>query len=55
MDLDRIRGEAALSALGEQLQLAGERFELVVIGGSGLLALGLIDRTTRDPRTREQA
>lgn len=48
MDLDRIRGEAALSALGEQLQLVGERFELVVIGGSGLLALGLIDRTTRD-------
>jgi len=48
MDIDRTRGEAALSALGEQLQLAGERFELVVIGGSGLLALGLIDRTTRD-------
>lgn len=48
MEIDRDRGEAALAALGEQLALAGERFELVVIGGSGLLALGLIDRTTRD-------
>lgn len=48
MDLDRTRGDAALTALGEQLELAGERFELVIIGGSGLLALGLIDRTTGD-------
>jgi hypothetical protein len=37
-----------LSALGEQLAALGQRFELVVIGGSGLLALGLIDRSTRD-------
>lgn len=37
-----------LSALGEQLAAAGQRFELVVIGGSGLLALGLIERSTRD-------
>lgn len=37
-----------LSALGEQLAAANERFELVVIGGSGLLALGLIERSTRD-------
>jgi len=48
MDFDRDRVGTALSALGEQLRLAGERYELVVIGGSGLLALGLIDRTTRD-------
>jgi len=37
-----------LSALSEQLTAAGERYELVIIGGSGLLALGLIDRSTRD-------
>lgn len=37
-----------LSALGEQLAAAGERFELVVVGGSGLLALGEIQRSTRD-------
>ncbi|MBS1844437.1 MAG: hypothetical protein JST53_08485 [Actinobacteria bacterium] len=37
-----------LSALGEQLADLGQRFELVVIGGSGLLALGLIKRSTRD-------
>lgn len=37
-----------LSALGEQLAAANERCELVVIGGSALLALGLIERSTRD-------
>lgn len=37
-----------LGALGEQLAAAGERYELVVIGGSGLLALGYIARSTRD-------
>lgn len=37
-----------LSALGEQLTAAGQRYELVIIGGSGLLALGLIERSTRD-------
>jgi hypothetical protein len=36
-----------LTALGEQLATAGERYELVVIG-SGLLALGIIERSTRD-------
>jgi hypothetical protein len=40
--------EAILAALGEQLSAAGERFELVVVGGSGLLALGMIERATRD-------
>ena len=40
--------DAVLSALGEQLAVAGEQFELVVIGGSGLLALGVIERSTRD-------
>jgi hypothetical protein len=37
-----------LGALGEQLAASGEHYELVVIGGSGLLALGVIERSTRD-------
>jgi hypothetical protein len=45
---NRDGADRLLSALGEQLAAAGERYELVVIGGSGLLALGLIERSTRD-------
>lgn len=37
-----------LSALSEQVAALGQRFELVVVGGSALLALGLIERPTRD-------
>lgn len=37
-----------LRALSEQLGRSGSQFELVVIGGSALLALGLIDRPTKD-------
>ncbi len=37
-----------LAALSEQLAVAGARSELVVVGGAGLLALGIIDRPTRD-------
>jgi len=40
--------DALLQSLGEQLAAVGARFDLVVIGGSGLLALGLVDRATRD-------
>jgi hypothetical protein len=35
-------------ALGEELAAVGELYELVAIGGSGLLALGIIERSTRD-------
>ena len=35
-------------ALGEQLALSRSRVELVVVGGSALLAVGLTVRTTRD-------
>lgn len=42
------QAERLLSALSEQLAAAGACFELVVIGGSGLLALGEIERSTRD-------
>jgi hypothetical protein len=37
-----------LSALGEQLASKGEAIHLVVVGGSGLLAMGLGDRPTQD-------
>jgi hypothetical protein len=45
---NRDAAERLLSALGEQLAAAGQRYELVIIGGSGLLALGIIERSTRD-------
>lgn len=48
MQLDQNHSQQVLSALGDQLDAAGARFEIVVIGGSGLLALGLIERATRD-------
>ncbi len=43
-------GDAArlLDALAEQLAHAGASYEFVVVGGSGLLALGLVTRPTRD-------
>lgn len=44
----REHAERLLSGLGEHLAAANERFELVVVGGSGLLALGEIERSTRD-------
>lgn len=37
-----------LSALGEQLALSRTSVELVVIGGSALTILGLVERPTRD-------
>lgn len=42
------RADELLFALGEQLGAASQRFDLVVIGGSALLALGLVERATRD-------
>jgi hypothetical protein len=47
-NMDEAQTHQLFSALGEQLSARGERFELVVIGGSGLLALGLTSRATRD-------
>lgn len=47
-DITQEGAEELLLALGEQLAARGERYELVVIGGSALLALGLVERTTRD-------
>lgn len=47
-ELDQPRTHELLKALGEQLAARGAHTELVVIGGSALLAVGLISRTTRD-------
>lgn len=46
--VDASQTDRLFSALGEQLTACGERVEVVVIGGSGLLALGLTTRATRD-------
>lgn len=46
--LDQRYTHELLAALGEQLAARGTRVELAVIGGSALLAIGLISRPTRD-------
>jgi hypothetical protein len=40
--------DEVLSALGDLLESTGEAYHLVVIGGSGLVAIGAVSRTTRD-------
>ena len=40
--------DALLGALGEQLAGRGAAYEIIVVGGSALLALGLVDRPTKD-------
>jgi hypothetical protein len=47
-DITPESAERIIEALGEQLAARGERYELVVIGGSALLALGLVERATKD-------
>lgn len=47
-DIDAYRLDAALTALGEQLALTRNTAHLVVIGGSGLLAIDVISRSTQD-------
>jgi hypothetical protein len=46
--LDETRTHELLTAVAEQLAARGAHAELVVIGGSALLAIGLISRPTRD-------
>ena len=49
MDLqDQAQTDRLFAALGEQLAAQRASIELVVIGGSALLAIGLISRPTRD-------
>jgi len=46
--LDQTRTHELLAAVAEQLAARGAHAELVVIGGSALLAVGLTSRPTRD-------
>jgi hypothetical protein len=48
MDIDRQLLEEALKTLGEVLDARGQTYEIVAIGGSSLMLLGLIGRPTRD-------
>lgn len=48
VNIGRAQLDDVLSALGEQLADAGATAHLVVIGGSGLLAIDAIARSTRD-------
>jgi hypothetical protein len=48
MNLTKETTSDLLVALNEQLAAGGERYELVVVGGSALVALGLVNRTTKD-------
>lgn len=47
-DIDTEQLEAALGALGEQLAADDDDAHLIVIGGSGLLAIDAISRSTQD-------
>jgi hypothetical protein len=46
--ISRNQLDGVLTALAELLESAGELHHLVVIGGSGLVAIGVISRPTRD-------
>ena len=48
VDIAHLELDRALAALGEQLLAAGESAHLVVIGGSGLIAIEMVSRVTRD-------
>jgi len=48
MDIDPQLLEEALRTLGEVLEGRGQTYEVVAIGGSGLMLLGLVSRPTRD-------
>ena len=48
MDIDRQRLDEALRTLGEVLEARGLTYEIVAVGGSALMLLGLISRPTRD-------
>jgi hypothetical protein len=45
---DAKHGEQLLAALSEQLAARGESHTIVVIGGSALVVLGFVSRSTRD-------
>jgi hypothetical protein len=40
--------EAALRAVGELVEAAGEYYAIVIVGGAALNLLGIVERSTRD-------
>lgn len=46
--ISNVEADEVLSALGDQLAARAQRYAIAVVGGSALLALGLVSRTTRD-------
>ena len=48
MNLDQTNIEKALATLGAVLKSRGFRYELVIVGGSALMMLGVISRPTKD-------
>jgi hypothetical protein len=48
MNLDQTNIEKALTTLGAVLASRGFTYELVVVGGSALMMLGVISRPTKD-------
>jgi hypothetical protein len=48
LDIGAERLEAALAALNDQLTLSGSRVHLIVVGGSGLIAINAVSRVTQD-------
>jgi hypothetical protein len=48
MDINSRLLDEALATLGEVLEARGLTYEIVAVGGSALMLLGLVDRPTRD-------
>lgn len=48
MDITQEALDVVLSALSDQIRSLGGHQEIVVVGGSALLALGLVSRSTKD-------
>src|SRR5690242_7669542 len=48
MEFDFTTFESALMMLGQRLLQKKQHYEIVAIGGAGLVLLGYIDRTTKD-------
>jgi hypothetical protein len=48
MEMGRAVLDQALRALGETLEARGQAYEIIVIGGSSLMLLGLTTRPTKD-------
>ncbi len=48
VEINRDTLDVIFGALAEQLRSLGDQYEIVVIGGSALTALGLVERATKD-------